>query len=179
MTVFIDGDGCNAHTRMLAERLSNRNVHVVLVANTLIPHKEHTSMQICPATADATDNYIIAHAKYGDLVITRDLLLAKALLTKEYNADAICDIEGSVAHNSKDMAHSGIYVISDFGERYTHDIIDARIQRSEYAKQYRSTEFLLPCMDSRHAKNRVGQGTRHKKKGTLKIKNAMIQSQGY
>lgn len=116
-TLYIDGDGCNQNTRELAERLGQRGVRVVIVANRDIPcTQEGTELVKCTSEIDAADSYITSHCRDGDLVITRDLSLSAILLKKlpQY-----------------------INVISDNGEVYTADIIDTRIIRAEHSKERR------------------------------------------
>lgn len=118
-TLFIDGDGCNAKVRILAERLGERNIDVVIVADRyILCTNPNTSMIVCSQCTDSTDNYILAHIENQDAVITKDLQLARLLLQK---------IECS------------ILVVSDQGEMYTQDIIAARILRSEHSKLRRAT----------------------------------------
>lgn len=121
-TLFIDGDGCNTQTRELAERLSEKGIHIVLVANRALPYtNEHTSMIVCGAEDHAADKYILAHARKGDMVISKDMELARALLH---------------AHNDD------ITVISDNGEKFSSKTIDARIIRGTHARERRSMGII-------------------------------------
>lgn len=123
-TLFIDGDGCNIQTRQLAERLSERGVNVTIVANRVISKtRNQTNFVQCDSIRDGADLFITAKVKEGDLVITRDLALAKLLLEK---------LSGQID------------IISDIGEHYTLDIIDARIARALHSKERRKNMGKIP-----------------------------------
>lgn len=130
-TLFIDGDGCNQYTRSLAERLGNRGVRVMIVANRTIGcAEESTTMIVCSSKTNAADEYIIQHCKNGDLVITRDLALVSLLLQQS----------GGLIHT-----------ISDNGELYTIDMIEARQARAKQSQMRRDVEQLLD--NTKHKKH--------------------------
>ena len=119
-TLYIDGDGCNQYTRLLAERLGKRGVCVVIIANRNIMCMEETEMVVCPEGDNMADKYITQHCKNGDLVITRDLDLVSKLLKQSNGA---------------------IRTISDNGELYSIDMIEARQMRANQSKLRRQVEY--------------------------------------
>ena len=121
-TLYIDGDGCNQYTRTLAERLGKRGVHVVIIANRHIMCMEETEMVVCPEGDNVADKYIAQHCENGDLVITRDLDLVSILLKQ---------------------SAGNIYTISDNGELYSIDMIEARQVRAEQSKMRRQIDRTL------------------------------------
>lgn len=106
MLFWIDADSCPRQVRDLVCRAAKRvQADVNFVANRKIPFepaKGHR-MIICDATPDAADDYICDNARTRDLVITRDIPLAKRLVTK------------------------GIRVINDRGTVYTETNINERL----------------------------------------------------
>ncbi len=121
MTLYIDADGCNTKTRIILQHYVKRGVTVFLVSNRTIK-TENTLVKthITHIEKDSTDIYIILHVQKNDLVITRDLALAKALLKKD------------------------IFVISDYGEIYHKATIDGRILRAENNKEIRTIHKPSP-----------------------------------
>lgn len=85
MILWIDADSCPRQVRDLVCRAAKRvSADVNFVANRKIPFDPapHHRMFVCDATPDAADDYICENATGGDLVITRDIPLAKRLVSK-------------------------------------------------------------------------------------------------
>lgn len=82
--IWIDADSCPALVRAHAVKMGSKyNLPVTFVANKQIPCTEKQfEMIICAEEKDAADNYIIEHATFQDLVITRDIIFADSLVTK-------------------------------------------------------------------------------------------------
>ena len=83
MTFFIDADSCPVRIREIICKTAKRlSVQAVFAANRPIPiPKNSYCTVIVTATEDqAADNYILDHAVQGDLVVTRDIPLAKQLV---------------------------------------------------------------------------------------------------
>ena len=83
--IWIDADSCPTlvrnHTVKIASKLG---LKVFFVANKNIPcDYEDFEMITCPSEKDAADNYILEHAEISDLVITRDIVFADRLVSKE------------------------------------------------------------------------------------------------
>lgn len=87
--IWIDADSCPSlvrnHTVKIAASL---NLKVTLVANKEIKcdGKFPYEMIICNQEKDAADNFILENSAVKDLVITRDIVFADRLVTKEITA---------------------------------------------------------------------------------------------
>jgi len=85
MLFWIDADSCPRQVRDLVCRAAKRvGTDVNFVANRKIPFDPAPGhrMIVCDATPDAADDYIHDNVGENDLVITRDIPLAKRLVTK-------------------------------------------------------------------------------------------------
>lgn len=85
MIIWIDADSCPKPVRELVCRTGTRlGIQIQFVANHLIPIPAHPLfiMSIADSTPDAADDYIVEHCEVLDLVITRDIPLAKRLVDK-------------------------------------------------------------------------------------------------
>ncbi len=106
MKLWVDADSCPRPVRDLVLKTGKRRtLPVHFVANRSIPGlSDHPfSMTVADATPDAADDYIVEHSASVDLVITRDIPLAKRLVDK------------------------GIAVINDRGNVYTERNIGERL----------------------------------------------------
>ena len=106
MRLFVDADSCPARVREIICKTALRLcVPVVFVANRTIPipHNTCTTLVITESADQAADAYIVAHAQRGDIAITRDIPLAKSLVS------------------------AGVIVINDRGIVYTADNINERL----------------------------------------------------
>ncbi|MDR2537897.1 MAG: DUF188 domain-containing protein [Treponema sp.] len=111
MRIFVDADSCPRLTRSAVLRASARTgIQAVFVANRLIPGiiGPTTLMELCPSGEGMADDRIVALARAGDLVITRDIPLAQRL------------VEASVM------------VIDDRGREYTPENIQERLSLRDF-----------------------------------------------
>lgn len=86
MIIWIDADSCPRQVRDLVCRAGIRlQLQIQFVANHTIPIPQNPLfiMTLSDATPDAADDYIVEHATETDLVITRDIPLAKRLVDKK------------------------------------------------------------------------------------------------
>jgi len=89
MKILIDADSCPRVVRYLVQRRAAKiNMRIIFVANRQIPFDDSAEtatveMEICPATDNSADDRITELTEKGDLVITRDIPLAKRLVEKE------------------------------------------------------------------------------------------------
>lgn len=85
--IWVDADSCPSRIRDIILKNAKRlSLEVSFVANRNIPFSLSDSlfsMIVCPNEEGAADNYIVSNAEKKDLVITRDLPLAKRLIEKE------------------------------------------------------------------------------------------------
>lgn len=85
MKLWVDADSCPKQVRDLVLRTGyRRRMPVHFVANRPIPgpSEYQYEMTIADATPDAADDYIVEHVLEGDLVISRDIPLAKRLVDR-------------------------------------------------------------------------------------------------
>lgn len=83
MIFFVDADSCPVRIREIVCKTAQRlQKPAVFVANRLIPIPKmlYCKMLITSVEEQAADTYIVTHAVPGDIVITRDIPLAKQLV---------------------------------------------------------------------------------------------------
>lgn len=154
LTVWIDADSCPAAVRNLIFRFALRNGFPVrLVANREIPFPPSLNARciITKAEQDAADDYIAAHAKETDIVITRDIPLAARLIQKGlvvlndrgtvFSADTITE-RLSVRNFAYDLAMTGVALerTRKFGKKELTDF--ANSFNRELQKKRRAFEQL-------------------------------------
>ena len=94
MKILVDADSCPRAARDLTlRRAAKLNLRVIFAANRPIPAADGAEMELCPAGDNAADDRIVELAEEGDLVITRDVPLAKRLVEK---GAAVIDDRGRV-----------------------------------------------------------------------------------
>ncbi|MCQ2592820.1 MAG: DUF188 domain-containing protein [Treponema sp.] len=84
--IWIDADSCPTLVRNYVVKYAAKlNLTVNFVANKPIPCNENLpfNMIICNQEKDAADTYILDNAEKIDLVITRDIVFADKLVSKE------------------------------------------------------------------------------------------------
>ncbi len=90
MVFWVDADSCPKPIRDIICRAGKRiSAQVVFAANRPVSCSKDVMMVILPQEKDAADNYIAENAGEGDIVITRDIPLAKRLV--EQNLTVIND----------------------------------------------------------------------------------------
>ena len=110
--IWIDADSCPKRVREYAERYAERNaLTVILAANRQTDCGAYAQFALCSKEKDAADDYIAAHARKNDLVITRDILLAARLLA------------------------NGVSVINDRGTAFACDTIKQRLKERDFNLQ--------------------------------------------
>lgn len=86
--VLVDADSCPQRVRgYLLSQAKKKPFELYFAANKEIAadgEPENFHMIICPAQSQAADNWILQNAALGDIIITRDLPLAKALTDKGF-----------------------------------------------------------------------------------------------
>ena len=86
--VIVDADSCAKRVRnYLLSRAKKNQIDLYLAANNNLFEggeelPQNAKMIVCPKESQAADNWILQNAAQGDLVITRDIPLASALLQK-------------------------------------------------------------------------------------------------
>lgn len=117
MHIWVDADACPAVIKEVLYRAAQRwDRPLTLVANQMLrtpPSPRIRAIQVARGF-DVADDYIVAHARAGDLVITGDIPLAAEVLDK--NA----------------------FVLSPRGERYTADTIRERLALRDMMEELRS-----------------------------------------
>ena len=82
MQILVDADSCPKEARNMILRFSARlGIKALFAANRPIPGLPETAvMELCPPGEGEADKRIVALARPGDLVLTRDLPLAEQLV---------------------------------------------------------------------------------------------------
>jgi uncharacterized protein len=122
LIIWVDADSCPRQVRDLVCRAGTRlSLPVHFVANRKIPIPESTLFKMIEAasTPDAADDYIVEKADLGDLVVTRDIPLAKRLVVNK------------------------IRVINDRGNVYTETNIDERLSLRNFALELSQSGVYL------------------------------------
>jgi hypothetical protein len=133
MTIWIDADSCPKDVRDVIVRAgTKRGIHCVFVANKKIPlpSAPFISFVKVPEGADQADSYIKEHLKSGDIVITRDILLAA------------------------DLVPRGITVLNDRGEVFTRENIGEKVSLRNISLKLRQ-EGLLDNGDKTFGKKEI------------------------
>jgi uncharacterized protein YaiI (UPF0178 family) len=92
--ILLDADSCPKQARdLVLRRAAKLAIRVIFAANRPIPDSAGAQMEICPAGENAADDRIVELAEAGDIVITRDVPLAKRLVEKDI---AVIDDRGRV-----------------------------------------------------------------------------------
>ena len=123
MRVWVDGDSCPRPVReIVARRCLREGVETVFVANrdVSLPEYPEVEMRVVSPGAEAADREILAGAEGGDLAITRDILLAEALLGQ------------------------GVVVLNDRGERFDPDSIQERRSLRDFSYELRRNGLFEP-----------------------------------
>ena len=82
MQILVDADSCPREARKMILRFAGRlGIKTIFAANRPIPDLSETAhMELCPQGEGEADKRIVALARPGDLVLTRDLPLAEKLV---------------------------------------------------------------------------------------------------
>ena len=83
MTLFVDADSCPVRIRDIICKTAKRlQIKAIFAANRPIPilKNSYCITVVTESQDQAADMYILAHAAKGDMVITRDIPLAKQLV---------------------------------------------------------------------------------------------------
>ena len=83
MTLFVDADSCPVRIREIICKTAKRlQIKAIFAANRSIPilKNSYCITVVTESQDQAADMYILAHAAKGDMVITRDIPLAKQLV---------------------------------------------------------------------------------------------------
>ena len=118
MIVWVDGDACPRPVReIVAKRCRREGIRAIFVADRDVSLSDYpeAEMRIVPENAEAADQEILESVEPGDVAVTRDILLAEALLGK------------------------GAEVISDRGERFDAASISERRSLRNFSYDLRST----------------------------------------
>jgi uncharacterized protein YaiI (UPF0178 family) len=92
MKILIDADSCPKEAREHIQRRAVKlGIGIIFAANRPIPGVEQ--MEICSNKENSADDRIVELAERGDIIITRDIALAKRLIEKDA---AVIDDRGRV-----------------------------------------------------------------------------------
>jgi uncharacterized protein YaiI (UPF0178 family) len=110
MKIFVDADSCPAEVRNLViRRAAKLEIQAIFAANRPIPGIGGSLMEICPAGEGSADDRIVELAFAGDLVISRDVPLARRLV------------------------EAGVTVINDRGRVYSRENIGELLSLRNFA----------------------------------------------
>jgi hypothetical protein len=83
MKILVDADSCPKAARdLVLRRAATLKIQIIFAANRPIPDTKGAQMIICPNTENSADDRIVELAGGADLVVTRDIPLAKRLVEK-------------------------------------------------------------------------------------------------
>jgi len=90
MKILLDADSCPKPVRdLVLKRAFKLSLNIIFAANRAIPCEceidgktARAQMEICPNNDNSADDRIVFLSREGDLVITRDIPLAKRLIEK-------------------------------------------------------------------------------------------------
>ncbi|TFG64711.1 MAG: DUF188 domain-containing protein [Spirochaetales bacterium] len=122
MKILVDGDSCPRRIRDIIVRTAQKQkLETVFVANRPLDLPESPDIRLIPVSTEkgAADIYICANAGHEDLVITRDIPLARKLLEQE------------------------VTVINDRGTVFSMENIKERLSERNYMYELR-TAGLVP-----------------------------------
>jgi len=84
MKILVDADSCPKAARDLTiRRAAKLKLRVIFAANRAIPDIGNAEMEICPNRENSADDRLVELSLEGDIVITRDVPLAKRLVERE------------------------------------------------------------------------------------------------
>jgi len=129
MKILVDADSCPRAARdVVLRRAKQLNIRLIFAANRQIPGSEGAQMVICPAGDNSADNRIVELAEKNDLVLTRDVPLAKRLVENDvsviddrgrvFNADNINEML-SLRNFAVGLADNGLEItrIANYGKK--------------------------------------------------------------
>ena len=83
MKILVDADSCPRAARDLTlRRASKLGIRLIFAANRPIPVSLNAEMEVCPNTENSADDRIVELTEQSDLIVTRDIPLAKRLVEK-------------------------------------------------------------------------------------------------
>ena len=83
MKILLDADSCPKAARdLVLRRALKLDLRIIFAANRSIPGADGAQMEICTPEENSADDRIVELADSGDIVITRDVPLAKRLIEK-------------------------------------------------------------------------------------------------
>jgi uncharacterized protein YaiI (UPF0178 family)/RimJ/RimL family protein N-acetyltransferase len=119
--VWIDGDGCPRVVKEIAWKAAERGaIEVTMVANRplLAPRHRHIHTVVVNKGLDVADDWLVAHAAPGDLVVTADVPLAAELVPR------------------------GVSVLSPRGEAFTPSNIGEKLSLRDYFTEARNAGLI-------------------------------------
>jgi uncharacterized protein YaiI (UPF0178 family) len=97
MKILVDADSCPKAARdMAVRRAAKLKLRIVFAANRPIPGIGNAEMEVCPNRENSADDRLVELSQEGDIVITRDVPLAKRLVEK---GASVLDDRGRVFTN--------------------------------------------------------------------------------
>ncbi|MDA3955680.1 DUF188 domain-containing protein [Oceanispirochaeta sp.] len=116
MTVWIDGDSCPKQVRdIVNSRCVREKIALHYVANSPLPlpDSSYITMSLTSDAPDSADDFIVQNSRPGDLVLTRDIPLASALVKKQ------------------------MVVMNDRGNLFTKDNVSERLSQRDFMQMMR------------------------------------------
>lgn len=122
MKIWVDADSCPRPVREIIKKAAERTgIDARFVANRTIPGVEAGEQLVIVGKEEgAADDYILDHSEQDDLVVTRDIPLAKRLV------------------------ESGTNVINDRGDLFTKENVGERLSLRNFMYVLRNSGLFLP-----------------------------------
>lgn len=126
MKIWVDADSCPRPVREIIVRAAERTgVDARFVANRAVPGVEEGDQLVIVGKGEgAADDYIFDHSDRSDLVVTRDIPLAKRLVDR------------------------GTTVVNDRGDVFTTENVGERLSVRNFMYQLRNSGLLMPTEGS-------------------------------
>lgn len=123
MTIWVDADSCPRPVREIVQRAALRTgVEAVFVANRAVPGAEGEGVTFVRVgrSAGAADEYIVENSEAEDLIVTRDVPLARRLVDR------------------------GATVLNDRGDVFSEENVGERLSVRDFMYELRSRGLVLP-----------------------------------
>ncbi|WP_169714769.1 YaiI/YqxD family protein [Spirochaeta cellobiosiphila] len=133
MTIYIDGDSCHKEARQIIIKRANKegiSLWILADRSLAIDLSEYVHFDLIPSGEDAVDQAILDRITQEDLVVTRDIPLAKKVLEKD------------------------VQVMNDRGVVFSEEFIKERLDQRNWTLQLKEAGLHTPGGKNYNQKNK-------------------------